>query len=148
MLAIVFIYGYFRFISENDRAKYIKQLEKYKYWESGIPFAVSVFGEILVWSDDGFTVLYKLMTNTVEVLTEGTEYFKMYIKDEGVQKDYFEMDLFDETKKRKGELASDQVYTFNPAPILGGTMSVESTDIGDALTYISILIQFINEIDV
>lgn len=135
--------GYFIYLSELERDKYARICSKYKKWESGVPFAISVFGEVLEWSDDGYIILYKIMEDSVDVILQGSDYFAQIISDSGIQSEYLEMDKYTSALNQVGELEENECYIFEPIPALGGSKDVNTISKGDRETYLSWMVQML-----
>ncbi len=131
--------GYIRFISVEYSRKVERILKEVPGWEAGVPFAITAFADVLVYSEDGFIVLYKLVDGVSTILLSDAELLLKMLADEEFQNDYFDMKLFRECVQKLGRLNANQCYTFEPLPSLGGKKAPQNASTGDTLAYISII---------
>lgn len=134
---------YFRLIPEENQEKYLKACEKYSKWQSGIPFAIGVFGEILSWSDDGYVILYNFPYDKVHVIIKGESYFTLIMNDKSTQEECMDLETLQKAEEKIGELKHSECYIFEPIPALGGNKNIENISKGDALTYINLIVQLL-----
>ena len=130
--------GYIRFLKEDEISDILTIIEKSTMWQGGIPFATTVFGDLIVW-EDGYVILYLMSEEDYTVILSGTDFFFELIKDKEYQLDHFQLDLYKEAKSKLGEVAKNECYVLEPIPRLGGKRSLEYMNIGELTTYLYLL---------
>lgn len=131
--------GYIRFLSEEDICKLSDILKQCSVWNDGIPFATTVFGDVLSW-EDGFVMLYKLTEEDYTVMLSGTDFFFENLKDFDYQTDFFDVDLYKVAIAKYGKIQRNQCYVLEPVPRLGGARVERYLQVGELFSYISVLI--------
>lgn len=131
--------GYIRFLNEDEIGKMVELLESCPIWHDGIPFATTVFGDVLAW-DDGYIMLYKLSEEDYTVILSGTEFFFDNLKDEEYVKDFFDIELYKAAINKCGRIDRDQCYVLTPIPRLGGARIEKYLNVGELFSYITILL--------
>lgn len=132
--------GYVRFLSEEEITEIESIVKKSYLWNDGIPFATTVFGDVISW-EKGYVMLYKFTDENYNVLLSGTEFLFENFEDKEYQKDYFDMELYLKAIKKCGKIAKDKCYVLEPIPKLGGARDIEYVNIGSINEYIRFLIQ-------
>ena len=117
--------GYIRFLNEDEIGKMVELLESCPIWHDGIPFATTVFGDVLAW-DDGYIMLYKLSEEDYTVILSGTE--------------FFDIELYKAAINKCGRIDRDQCYVLTPIPRLGGARIEKYLNVGELFSYITILL--------
>jgi hypothetical protein len=135
----VYLDGYLRFLPQKAVPQCIALLERSSIWNGGIPFAVTAFCDVLVWEEDGFIDLYRLIDGENQIILSGSEFFFDVIADEDYQRDYFDLAAYRLVKEKLGTLNADQCYVYEPIPAFGGTKSLEAVSVGKTLPYLAIL---------
>lgn len=135
----VYANGYIRFFDENESNEIEEMISSSELWQGGIPFAVTAFGDVLVWYDN-YIYLYDFTTNDYSVIMSGSKFFMSNIEDEDYQADYFDMELLKESIAKVGKLNDLDCYTLAPIPAIGGAREVKYVGTGDLKVYLSILI--------
>ncbi len=131
--------GYIRFLNK-DKSKEIDDIvSNSPMWNGGIPFATTVFGDVIAW-EDGYIVLYVLSEMDYKVILSGSKFFFSNLEDAAYQKDYFQMDLYKEIKEKFGAVDSNECYVIEPIPKLGGARDIKYMNIGDLKTYLHLLV--------
>ena len=133
-----FLNGYIRLLNENQ-SKEIEDICKNAAGFEGTPFATTAFADVFVW-DGKYIMLYKFKDNRVEVVSSGYKYFCTDMRDRNSLEDFYEIELFEETKKIRGNIRSDECYTFEPMLSLGGDKSANSTGVGKIREHLSLII--------
>ena len=111
--------GYIRIINSKSINQFLEILKGKDFWESDIPFATTVFGDVIVMCGD--------------------EFFAQNIEDSTFQNTYFDLDLFYNAEKKYGKISPDQCYAFLPIPALGGKKELNSIEIQPLLPYLTLL---------
>lgn len=135
--------GYIRPISAEDTDKYETVLSDCDIWQGETPFAVTVFGDIIAYDDEGYVILLRLVDGTSSVICAESELFFSLLSDPDFQKDYFDIESYEYAKDNVGVLEQDESYTYEPIPALGGNKRKESLSKGKTYEYMSILVSFI-----
>ena len=131
--------GYLRFLKKEEMGSLYELLEKSPIWNAGIPFATTVFGDVLAW-EDGYVMLYKMSEEDYTVMLSGATFFFENLKDPFYQADYFELNLYEQVQKKFGKIQSNECYVIEPIPALGGAREINYLSIGDMKTYLCLLI--------
>ena len=131
--------GYLRFLKKEEIEMIDEILGKSQIWNKGIPFATTVFGDILSW-EEGYVMLYKMSEADYTVISSGTKFFFENLKDTSYQADYFDLDLYNEAQKKLGKVQNTECYVIEPIPALGGAREINYLSIGDMKTYLYLLI--------
>lgn len=131
--------GYLRFLKKEEIRLFHEMLEKGSIWNAGIPFATTVFGDVLAW-EDGYVMLYKMPEADYTVMLSGTTFLFENLKDASYQADYFNLDLYNEAQKKLGKVQSNECYVIEPIPALGGAREINYLSTGDMKTYLYLLI--------
>lgn len=131
--------GYIRFLDEKNIDRMSDLLKSCSIWNNGVPFATTVFGDILAW-EDGYVMLYKLTEEDYTVMLSGTDFFFQNLKDGEYQKDFLDVDLYNVAIQKYGEITNDQCYVLEPIPRLGGARKEKYLNLGELWSYIQILI--------
>lgn len=131
--------GYIRFLSEEDICKLVDLLHLSSIWHEGVPFATTVFGDVISW-EDGYVMLYKLSEEDYTVMLSGTDFFFQNLDNLEYQKDFFDIELYKVAKEKYGIIDQSKCYVFEPIPKLGGARSEKYLNVGDLFGYIAILI--------
>lgn len=132
--------GYIRPILTADTEKYVKLLSQYDVWKEETPFAVTVFGDIISYDEEGYIIIYKLVDGTNSVICAKPDLFFTLLNDPEYQNDYFDMESYDYAKHSLGDLAEDESYIYEPIPALGGSKGKETLSKGKTYEYINMLI--------
>lgn len=135
--------GYIRPISPEDTDKYRTVLSNCDIWQGEKPFAVTVFGDIIAYDDEGYVILLRLVDGTSSVICAESELFFSLLNDPDFQKDYFDIESYKYARDNVGVLEQDESYTYEPIPALGGNKSNESLSKGKTYEYMSVLTSFI-----
>lgn len=131
--------GYIRFVKEDEIAELLEIVEQSELWQGGIPFATTVFGDVLSW-EDGYIMLYKFTEEDYTVMLSGTDFFFSNLKDQEYQKDFLDMDLYLAAIDKMGEIHDDECYVLEPIPRLGGAREIKYVNIGKMKEYLMMLI--------
>ncbi|SCI51316.1 Domain of uncharacterised function (DUF1851) [uncultured Blautia sp.] len=131
--------GYIRIINSKSINQFLEILKGKDFWESDIPFATTVFGDVVAWNLDGYIQLYKMTDGISEIVMCGDEFFAQNIEDSTFQNTYFDLDLFYNAEKKYGKISPDQCYAFLPIPALGGKKELNSIEIQPLLPYLTLL---------
>lgn len=113
---------------------------------SRIPIFMTGFGDIFYYRNLGEEYDISLLDihyRKIDVCTYTLEEFlRDFIVDEEIEKDSLRKELFEEAKKKSGNLLSKEIYFFAPALIIGGVEEIKHIDKGNAVIHQSILLQF------
>jgi len=131
--------GYIRFFSEREIEDFYNIVKESSIWNGGIPFAYTVFGDIIAW-EDGYVVLYRMPEAESKIILSGTSFFFENIEDKEYQNDYFDMELYRKLKEKYGDVTDDKCYIIEPIPEMGGARELKYMNIGDFKTYLSLLV--------
>lgn len=130
--------GYIRFLTEEDMSKISGLLKECPIWHDGVPFATTVFGDILAW-EDGYVMLYELTEEDYKVMLSGTDFFFDNLNDKEYQMDFLDLELYKSAIDKYGKIQHDQCYVLEPIPKLGGARTEKYLNVGELFSYISIL---------
>ncbi len=131
--------GYIRFLAANEIEEVRRIVEKSEMWQGGIPFATTVFGDVLSW-ENGYIMLYKFTDEDYTVMLSGTDFFFANLKDEEYRKDFLDMDLYYASIEKMGEICADECYTLEPIPRIGGARDIKYVNIGKMKEYLMLLV--------
>ena len=131
--------GYIRFLDEFSRSRFRALASCYEGWSGGEPFAITAFGDLLVW-DGSYVLMYRFVDGKVDVILSGFTFFFANVQDPAYQKDFFDLPLFIAAKKKLGQIANDECYTFEPLPMLGGAKDIAHVSKGKAFEYLSMIV--------
>ncbi len=131
--------GYIRFLGESESGEIEKIVSNSDLWQGGVPFAVTPFGDILVWYNN-YVYLYDFALNDYSVILSGSKFFMSNIEDPDYQDDFFDMSLLDEAINKVGALNGGNCYTLEPMPSIGGAKEIKYIGIGDLKVYLTLLI--------
>ncbi len=131
--------GYIRFLGADDIEQVSTMLEPCSMWNHGIPFATTVFGDVLSW-DDGYIVLYKLTEEDYTVMLSGIDFFFANLNDAEYQRDFLDIELYEAAIKKLGTIQKNECYVLEPIPRLGGARTEKYLNIGELKSYIQLLV--------
>lgn len=131
--------GYIRFLEVNEIEEISKILKNSPIWHNGIPFASTVFGDILSW-EDGYIMLYKLTEEDYTVMLSGSDFFFANLEDSEYRNDFLDMELYNAAIKKYGKINHSQCYVLEPIPILGGAREEKYLNVGEFKSYIELLV--------
>ena len=133
--------GYLRLLDEPMQNKVLSIIEKYEDWQGGIPFAITAFGDVLVW-DSNYVFMYKLVEDKVDVILSGFDFFFDNINDKEYQKDFFDLVLYNSAVEKYGALENDECFTIQPLPKLGGKLEINYLSKGKFVEYLALILMF------
>lgn len=131
--------GYIRFLTEEEIERMLDLLKACSIWQEGVPFATTVFGDVLSW-EDGYVMLYKLSEEDYTVMLSGTNFFFDNLKDEEYQKDFLDIELYKAAISKLGKVTREQCYVLEPIPRLGGARTEKYLNIGELFSYLAIIL--------
>lgn len=131
--------GYWRLVDSAQLDEYRSRLTSDEA-ESFVPFAISVFGEILALEKDKYVNYFNTPSGTSEVIASGLKFFFEDLEEESFVKQHFRIELFHQAKEKYGLLAPHQCYGFVPLLALGGTESVSHLEICDLSVHLELLL--------
>lgn len=129
--------GYWRFLDADKLKRYV-----HKYnggdLENFYPFALSVFGEILVIEMGQHITYIDGATNSVSIISNTIREFLKDVEDDGYMNHFFRIALFKQAKLRHNLPSKDECYSFKQLLQLGGTETVDNitlTSFNDCLSF-------------
>lgn len=131
--------GYIRFLEADEIDGMSELLKHSSIWHDGIPFATTVFGDVLSW-EEGYIMLYKFIDEDYTVMLSGTDFFFVNLKDIEYQKEFLDMALYKIAIEKFGKVNCNECYVLEPIPKLGGAREEKYLNIGDLKSYLQILI--------
>jgi len=132
--------GYIRLLSTDEQIKqYSDVMQKWNSKKTDIPFAVTAFGDILAWTGDGYISMNRLIDNRSDIILSGAKFFFSVVTDKSFQREWFDIELHVEARKKIGEIKDDECYTFEPVPALGGSKELSNLKKGKTLEYLYIV---------
>lgn len=131
--------GYIRFLSQTRAKEYEEIMETWPAWEGGIPFAVSAFGDVFVWTPEKYILLCRMAEGITSILMYDSEFFFRNINDPAFQSDFFDMELYRRAREKLGVLRDSQSFVFEPVPALGGSRELDTVSVGDTAPYLLML---------
>lgn len=134
--------GYIRPVPAADTKKYSELLSQCDAWKGETLFAVTVFGDVIAYDEEGYIIIYKLADGANTVICAKPDLFFALLNDPEYQKDYFDMESYNYAKHNLGELAEDESYIYEPIPALGGNKGKETLSKGKTYEYMNMLISF------
>jgi len=109
-----------------------------------IPFAITAFGDILLWLSDGYIETVSFRKGYREVIESGMElFFNDTLTDIVYCLEELKSTQFMEAKTRLGVPAYDQCYGYVPLLALGGAEQVENIQILDLQTHLELMAQVV-----
>lgn len=116
--------GYWRFFDPEVLDEFVG--DKYPELEEGaIPFAVSVFAELLVWEEGQYVTLIDCPYQITKPLCFSFEYFFRDLETPQFVNQHFKMPLFDEAQLSLGLPSANDCYGYFPLLQWGGNAGVE-----------------------
>lgn len=106
-----------------------------------IPFAVTAFGDILVWEKNKYVNIVSFSRHKVSVLESGFRFFFKDMQDFWFLNKYFNYDLFIELKTKLGNLNDSECFVANPIPYIQEPNSVDNYSVGKILEYNAISVE-------
>ncbi len=142
----IYMNGFLRIINPLD---YQEVLDKaFDNTGNEIPFGVTAFGDFLLWTGDSIR-LVKFKYGQYEIIENGDDmewFFDMDLADDSYVRDIFEFDLFQETRREKGNLKFDECYGYEPILALGGEESIENTTIVKTKEHLYLISQLVGKL--
>lgn len=133
--------GYLRFLTLSESERYESLGQSWSGWQESIPFAVTAFGDLLAWTEDGYIMMYRFLENKAQIILSGATFFDVNINDPDYQKDFFDLDLFKQARRNIGPLRAEESYIFEPIPALGGAKeSLYLSNTGKTWEYLNYVI--------
>ncbi|HEM3641758.1 TPA: DUF1851 domain-containing protein [Streptococcus suis] len=134
-----FVDGYLKVINPDDYLEFVQA--SYFRGEKSVPIFTTAFGDIIVYTQDGYIDIVYYRNNDFEVAGKKMSHFLNFIKDEDFQNDYFEIQLYEEAIARLGPLSFEQCFGFVPLLALGGKKSISNMDKVNTLEHLSVITQ-------
>ena len=133
--------GYITLFNNDERVHYSDMVDKFfPQSENHTVIGKTAFCDLLIW-DENHVLLFKPFDDEVSVILSGFGFFFDNIKDSEYQKDYFELELYEQAVQKLGSLADDESYIFNPVRALGGDKVIENIDKGQTDVYLQMLLE-------
>lgn len=130
--------GYIRFLNRDKIAEIYQIVNQSSIWNEGIPFATTVFGDLIVW-EDGYVMLYNMPETDYKVMLSGTDFFFENLNDKTYQTDFFQLDLYKNAIEKCGAIKPYECYVIEPIPALGGARELKYLSVGDLKMYLQLL---------
>lgn len=102
---------------------------------TAIPFAVTAFGDILVWEKDKYVTCVSFSRHSVTVISSGFDFFFEDITDENFLEEYFDLRLYKDAKTKLGNCHEGECYISSPLPAIIGGLKIENLSIGGFQEY-------------
>lgn len=134
-----FVDGYLKVINPDDYSALVQST--YFRGDNSIPIFVTAFGDIVIYTQNGFIDIVYYRNQDFEVVGKKMSHFLNFIKDKDFQNDYFDIILFQDAVKKYGNLTYQQCFGFVPLLALGGTKSVDNLEKVNISEHLSILTQ-------
>lgn len=115
--------------------------EGYTHAEEAVPFAITAFGDILIWERDRYLYKVSLRRQRTELLAAGADYFFEDLNDPEYAAEHFETELFSVAVQTLGPLSDSECYGFVPLEALGGAADVEHMEKVQYREYLSLILQ-------
>ncbi len=131
--------GYIRFYSTDKLTSFLSNHQMFD--NIGIPFAITVFGEILLWKDNKYIIVLDIIKNKVQMIAPTYERFVESLNENTYVQQYFLMDLYKKAEQKLGELSIDECYGFVPF-IMVDNKDLNSLEVVKWKEYLEIVIQF------
>lgn len=114
--------------------------------KNAIIFAITAFGDLIVWEKDKYVNLVGFSDHKVTVLESGFDFTFEDLNDESFLKKYLDYDLFLKVKEKIGMPDKNECYVFSPIPAISGIKSSENVKIGKVKEYIGICTELLGKI--
>lgn len=111
-----------------------------------IPFAVTAFGDILVWEKDKYVNCVSFSKHSVTVISSGFDFFFDDIADTKFLEEYFNLQLYNDAKERFGNCHEGECYISSPLPAIAGDFKIENLSIGKFREYNALSIDMLGTI--
>lgn len=98
-------------------------------------FAVTAFGDLLIWEKGKYVNVVSFSNHKVSILESGFEFFMEDILDENYLRQYFNYDLYLEALNKLGKCSSGECYVSSPIPVIGGELSIDKLTKGKIREY-------------
>lgn len=102
---------------------------------TAIPFAVTAFGDILVWEKDKYVSCVSFSRHSVTVISSEFDFFFEDITDEKFLEEYFDLRLYKAAKAKLGNCHEGECYISSPFPAIVGGLEIENLSIGGFREY-------------
>lgn len=123
-----------------DPAAYADVLAEWAV-EGYTPFARTGFGDILLWSGQGISLLSVHLGGVNHIATKFEVFFNQVLSLASVRDDFFQQKMHDAVLRRLGRVAPDESYAYVPALALGGSRTAENVQRVKMREQLSILAQ-------
>ena len=134
--------GYIRFYNSDELTSILSQHQSLLV--VGIPFAITVFGEILLWKDERYIVSLDIIKNRVQVIAPSYNCFIEFLQENTYIQQYFSIDLYKSTKQNLGTVNIDECYGTIPF-IVASNKDVNSWKVVKWKEYLEIILQFVTK---
>lgn len=137
--AYSFLNGYLKVINPKTYLYIIEQT--YFRGRNAIPLFITAFGDVIVYTENGFVEIIFYKNNDFEIITSKFKHFLMFLDDQSFLEEYFEISLYEEAIEHHGLLDFDECFGFVPLLSLGGKKSVLNMDKVKIREYLEIMTQ-------
>lgn len=127
--------GYWRFKNPSELQS---SLPSHSATTNMIPFAISVFGDIMVWDQDAYVKVVQSVIPTAKMISSGCKFLLSNMEDSTYQDEYFDMSLYKIALSKLGPISSEECYGCMPIPALGGSFDAEHLEICKWKEYLAI----------
>lgn len=103
--------------------------------ERAIPFAITAFGDILVWEKGKYVNCVSFPRHSVTVISSGFDFFFEDIKDVKFLNQHFNFQLYSCAKEKLGSCHDDECYISSPLPAISGELYIDNLSIGKIREY-------------
>ena len=122
-----FCNGYFRIVNPDDYAELI--CETYFRGQCAVPLFVTAFGDVITWEENAYLGMINYKSEDFNIIVKSFSLFFRFLDEKYFTDKFFDFILFEEARKKLGELSIDESYGFVPILPLGGKKDVNHLDI-------------------
>lgn len=146
----VYEHGLLTVFSEDLPRDFLRSWEWLLPARDGVPLAMTSFGDIFYWSDEGEAVLFlEVQKANREFVDHDIRWFvEEFLSIPGVMRDVLHCEQFEEVRGVLGDVGYLDCFILEPWALMGGQNRVENYTKGRADVYIDLVGQFCGQISV
>ena len=118
--------GYLKIINPEEYVEFVEAT--YFRGTDGVPLFVTCFGDIIIYTQNGFIDIIYYANNDFDVMTKRMDHFIKFLDDDSFLEDFFDIPFYEEAVNEYGNLDYNQCFGFVPLLVLGGKRNLTNID--------------------
>ena len=112
--------GYLKIINPEEYIEFVEAT--YFRGTNGVPLFVTCFGDLIIYTQNGFIDIIYYANNDFDVMTQRMDHFIKFLED------FFDIPFYEKAVKEYGSLDYNQCFGFVPLLVLGGKKDLTNID--------------------